>query len=116
MKLRGTVFRAFLLVAVFVSFAACSGGAFSDPGHKSSGGGNGDNTSKPTKPAKLSSSASYTEAMAKISEIIVYCNAHPGTANDGIKEALQEVPTQSDWNSGKQDIIDAINEKIDELK
>jgi hypothetical protein len=49
MKQRVTVLRVLLLVAVIVSFAACSGGSFSDPGQKVSGlpGGTSGTTNNP---------------------------------------------------------------------
>jgi hypothetical protein len=60
------------------------------------GGGGG-------KPAKLSSSASYAQTVAKINEIITYCDAHPGNLNDFIKSYAQMFDiSQSDWNNLSQ--------------
>jgi hypothetical protein len=80
------------------------------------GGGGG-------KPAKLSSSASYTQAVAKINEIITYCNAHPGNLNDYIKSFAQTFTSdvsQSDWDNSSQDykifLILQINSMIADLE
>jgi hypothetical protein len=119
----------FLLVVVFALFTACSGGSFYDPGQNVSGlpggtagdggggGGNGGNYDGSSKPAKLSSSASYSQAVAKINQIITYCNAHPG--NDDAKEKAQtftDEVSQSTYESNRQNYVEAINSLIDDLE
>ncbi|MDR1231899.1 MAG: hypothetical protein LBK61_10935 [Spirochaetaceae bacterium] len=125
MKLRITVCRAFLLVAVFVSFAACSGGTFSDPGHDESGlGGGGKKVSKPNKPATLSSGASYDEAVDKLDKIIAYCDANPTAANSAVKygvEAFKSTSfsyiTESTWTgTTASQAVGVINEFINQLE
>jgi hypothetical protein len=108
-------FRTILLMAVLVSFAACSGGIFVDPGHGgggyysdhsdrdsgtgggstgsgggSSGSGSGSTGSgSSSKPAKLATNVSYGDARAKLEEIIDYCEDHPGTINNAIKYQVE---------------------------
>ncbi|MDR1230675.1 MAG: hypothetical protein LBK61_04655 [Spirochaetaceae bacterium] len=123
MKRRVIVLRAFLLVAVFASFVACGGGTFYDPGPVAAGPGlgGGDSGKKDdasNKPAKLSSSASYSEAMSTITKIIDYCDKNPGTANDETRERAEQaaITTQSEWNTYRSDMIEAINSMIDDLE
>jgi hypothetical protein len=109
MKQITVVFRAVLLVAVLASLAACSGGTFVDPGYggggdsgysSGGGGGSGDdddggggNSGNATKPSTLSTSATYAQVMAKLDEIIAYCNATEPT-NNGFRGAAQTYKTQ----------------------
>jgi hypothetical protein len=127
MKQMITVLRAFLLVAVFASFAACSGGTFYDPGHEESGltgGGtpnnpgnnNGNNNGSISKPGHLSDSASYNDFLTKKEDIIKYCNAHPGTANDNVKNAVNYMSADSStWTYTKTVVITQLNVYIDQL-
>ncbi|MDR1230676.1 MAG: hypothetical protein LBK61_04660 [Spirochaetaceae bacterium] len=140
MKRRVMVLRAFLLVAVFASFAACNGGTFYDPGQEESGPGLGGETPKNPgqedsdltgggggngKPATLSSGASYQEAKAKLDAIIAYCADNPGAANSGVKngaEAFKSTSfayiTESTWSnnpSTASQAIGVINEFIKNL-
>jgi hypothetical protein len=62
------------------------------------GGGGG-------KPANHSSRPSYGQAVAKINEIITYCDAHPGDVNNDIKSVAQmftSAISQSDWDNSNQ--------------
>jgi hypothetical protein len=122
MKQIAVVFRVFLLATVLVSLAACSGGTFVDPGHEVAGSSSG-GVSISSRPAKLSSNASYNEALAKLNEIIVYCSAHPGAVNNEMKEYAEMGRDwiidlgERDWRgSTASDVIDAINDMIDQLE
>jgi hypothetical protein len=125
------VSKAFLLIAVFASFTACSGGAFSDPGHDGSGltgdggtgGSNGGDSGGGKPPATLSSGASYQEAKAKLDEIIDYCDKHPGAANSSVKNGVEAFKstafsymTESTWTgTTASQAIEVINEFIKNL-
>jgi hypothetical protein len=108
-----TVLRAFLVVAVFASFAACSGGLFNDPGHAESGltggsGGGGGGGGGGVKPGPLSDDASYEEFLAKVEAVTKYCTAHPGTENNLVKKQMDltfSKVTSSTWNSPAQRIL-----------
>jgi hypothetical protein len=143
MKQIVVVFRAALLIAALASLAACSG-VFVDPGHLDagviggsggsgggdggSGGGSGGGGSGGSggKPDPLSNNATYNQAVDKLDEIIAYCNAHPGTINDGVKnnvESLKNALTgansstiQNSWGSGALTMIININQYIDLLE
>jgi hypothetical protein len=137
MKQIAVVFKAALLIAVLASLAACSGGTFVDPGHEAAGGGDnedggwldngGDGGEEGSgsgggggKPAKLSSSAGYSQAIAKLDEITAYCNTHPG--NDSVKSGVQSMKTsitsvgQTGWSYMASQIISSINSLIDILR
>jgi hypothetical protein len=158
MKQTTVVFRTVLLIVVAVSFAACSGGVFVDPGHGgavggagyhggdsddnsytgSSGtgtgtGGSGTGTGTGTgtgsgtgggsgaKPTKLSNNATYNETLARLDEIIAYCNNHPGTVNNQVKASAETqksyMPTfQSAWSTVGLTTISGINSMIDLLQ
>jgi hypothetical protein len=129
MKHIPVIFRIALLIAVLASLAACSGGAFIDPGRGAGGasGGNGTGTGTGTggngvsKPATLSTSASYNQALAKLNEIIEYCEDNPGTQNDGMKSGAQTWKTTfstyaSTWGSSGPTVISSINDLIDQLQ
>jgi hypothetical protein len=130
MKQIAVVFRVFLLATVLVSLAACSGGTFVDPGHEaavggggegSGGGGGGNGGGGGSKPAKLSSSASYAQAADKLDEIIDYCNSHPGMVNDTTKNGAQALKAtisvfQSNWNTRGPEMVNQINTFIDMLE
>jgi hypothetical protein len=121
MKRLAVVSGAVLAIMVLASLVACKGGTFFDPGHEASGfTGSGNNDSKP---ARLPGNASYDEAMAKLDEIIAYCEAHPGPENDAVKGSLRQTKEmlsmmgEDGWSSpGKDTIIDAINFGISGLR
>jgi hypothetical protein len=76
-----------------------------------------------TKPNKLSTGASYNEAMNKLDEIISYCDANPGGANASIKSAMATMKSsvmpsvQSTWSvTGGVAQITQINAYIDNLQ
>jgi hypothetical protein len=129
------VFRAALLIAVLASLAACSGGTFFDPGHLDAGALGGlmggddwdggdwddDDGGGGGKPAELSSSASYNDAVNKLNEIIDYCDDHPGTVNNTIKTGAQAYKTtigsyQSNWSGMRSAAVTAINTYIGQLQ
>jgi hypothetical protein len=122
MKQIAVAFKALLLIAVLASLAACKGGTFTDPGHEASGfTGSGENTGG--KPARLSRNASYKEAVAKIDEIIAYCEAHPGLENDAVKGSARQTRSmlsmygvEDNWNSIRDIIIDEIDFYISGLR
>jgi ABC-type glycerol-3-phosphate transport system substrate-binding protein len=115
------VLKAVLMIAVLASLAACSGGAFSDPGHEASGltDGSGGGVESGGKPEKLSNDASYDEAVAKLDEIIDYCDDHPGPGNDSAKASVEQVRQQlammgaSAWDGS---LISSINAYISLLQ
>jgi hypothetical protein len=133
-------FRTILLMVVLVSLAACSGGIFVDPGHGGAGGGSysdgdfegsgstgsgsstGGGSGSGAKPARLSSTASYDEALAKLDEIIDYCEEHPGTGNNMVKSAAEttrdgiSLNGQSNWSSLASSMIPSINTFIGQLQ
>ncbi|MDR1099890.1 MAG: hypothetical protein LBL28_05350, partial [Treponema sp.] len=54
-----------------------------------------------SKPALLSSNATYQQAIDKLDEIIEYCEDHPGTANDGVKSSartMRDNLSDSNWD------------------
>ncbi|MDR3193319.1 MAG: hypothetical protein LBT87_09665 [Treponema sp.] len=123
MKQIAIALKAVLLITVLASLAACSGGTFVDPGHGGMGSGSG-GSGGGGKPARLSSDASYDEAADKLDEIIAYCEAHPGSANTGVKNGVEAFKitafsfiNESYW-SGRtaRETIDVINAFIDELQ
>ncbi|MDR1318891.1 MAG: hypothetical protein LBJ90_04630 [Treponema sp.] len=132
MKQIAVVFRIFLAAAVLASLAACSGGTFFDPGHLDAdagalGGlmGNSDDDwddddDSDSKPSKLSDNAGYSQAIAKLDEIIAYCDAHPETTNNYYAklaaESSKAVITLTLWNSAKEQYITLINSYIDGLQ
>jgi hypothetical protein len=76
-------------------------------------GGGGSNISP------LSSGASYSQANAKLDEIISYCNTHPGTTNNMIKsqaETAQSTISSTTWNSMGSMVIPQINNLINALQ
>jgi hypothetical protein len=122
MKQIAVAFKAVLLIAVLASLAACRGGTFNDPGHEASGftdsGG-----STGGKPTRLSSNASYDEALAKCDEIIAYCETHTGQVNDAVKASARQTKGNmslmggnSYWSSTKDTWIDTINYYISSLQ
>jgi hypothetical protein len=118
-KGKGVLSPVWVLIAGLALVCAGCTGSYTpdtDGGGGTGGGGSGGNG---TKPAKLPGNATYAEAVAKIGEIIAYCDAHPGTTNNEIKEFAQLFPsmvTQSDWDYSSQEIIRQINSLIDELE
>jgi hypothetical protein len=140
MKQITLVFKAVLLVAVFVSLAACSGGTFIDPGHGgggtdggnysngngdggSGGGSSGGGSGSVSKPSRLSNNATYAQSVAKVDEIIDYCEARPGATNDAmnmgaqsLKSGLSYPGVQSSWSSMADRQISAINAFIGQLQ
>jgi hypothetical protein len=121
MKQIVVVFRVFLLMTVFASLAACSGGIFVDPGHGAGGGSGNGGGGSVSKPSKLSNDASYSQAAAKLDEIITYCDAHPGMTNNTIKSSAQLLKStissyQSWWSSMAGSLITEINTYIDALE
>jgi hypothetical protein len=76
-----------------------------------------------SKPASLSSTASYTQTIAKLDEIIAYCDANPGSTNDWVKLNIQNSlkPSVSlfengGWDIAKGSYIGPINQIIDDLE
>jgi hypothetical protein len=73
------------------------------------------------KPASLSSTASYTQTIAKLDEIIAYCDAYPGSANDGAKTFAESLMSSildyadGGWDFAKEYFIGPINQCIDLL-
>ncbi|MDR0553930.1 MAG: hypothetical protein LBG76_03925 [Treponema sp.] len=122
MKRITVVLRTILFMAVLASFAAafaaCSGGVFTDPG--AGGGGGGDSSSglsASKKPAALSTSASYSEADAKLDEIIKYCGSSSKNAN--VKTAAEQMKTSmssSGWSYSGSTFISSINQLIGTLQ
>ncbi|MDR0567639.1 MAG: hypothetical protein LBG87_00335 [Spirochaetaceae bacterium] len=115
MKAKKTLFgfAALFLAAVFsLTCLACKNEEEGD-----SGGDSG-----ASKPAELSSSATYNDAVAKCNAIIAYCDAHPGDTNDSVKSSVQTYknPTlssyQSTWASMKTAAIAQINLYIGQLE
>jgi hypothetical protein len=126
MKHIPVIFRAALLAAVLASLAACSGGMFVDPGHGAggasgdfdlgtgigsgtgtgTGSGTGTGGSTVSKPGTLLPGATYEQVLAKLNDIIEYCEAKPSTANNMIKTQAQTMrdttlpPLQTNWAIG----------------
>ena len=111
MKKRHGIFTVFavLFIAALFTFTGCPA--------EDDGGSSG-----VSKPAKLTDSATYQQALDKVDEIISYCNAHPGTVNNQVKSqvtasksSLQSVGS-SGWNTAKTTFIQSINTGIDILE
>jgi hypothetical protein len=69
------------------------------------------------KPANLPPTADYGEALAKLDEIIEYCETHHG--NDSIKqwaEGMKTTTTPEAWDSQSADFITNINGAISNLR
>ncbi|MDR3123778.1 MAG: hypothetical protein LBU16_08385 [Treponema sp.] len=110
-QIAGTI-TTVLLIVVLASLAACGGGTFTDPSHTSGSGGDSGG-----KPARLSSNASYDEAMAKLDEIIAYCQAHPGLENDSIKMNARQTRDMLSWYGDiNEEEIDLINFYVEALR
>jgi hypothetical protein len=138
MKQIPLIFRMVLLIAVLALFAACSGGTFVDPGHEGGGGndidipsgyvpdddddGTGGGGGGVSKPAQLALGATYQQALDKLDEIIKYCNAHPGTANNSMKTSAESAKSSvitmgsSGWSISGASIISGINGMISSLQ
>jgi hypothetical protein len=135
-----TYAAAVLLLAAFGLLAACSG-SFVDPGWASEtsggglsggdwdidggggdndGGSGGNGNGGGGKPAKLSDSATYNQAVAKLDEIIAYCGDEQALAlikngADSAKESIKLVGS-SGWSPPiSTQIIKSINALIDSL-
>ena len=120
----------FTLIFFAGLFTACTGGTFVDPGHLdgmvtsgntsgfggSDGGGGGKKDGGGAKPTELPSSASYTDALAKLDAIIAYSGttATQKTTAEGIKTAITAA-TSFAWSSTKAAQISAINILIGQL-
>jgi hypothetical protein len=136
------------LSLVLALCAACEGGSFMDPGHVDAGvwdisssgpgGYNGgdydydydndddDDDDSGGIPSKLSYSASKSDAIAKLDQIIAYCEANPSgsvssTSGNTYRKSLAESlktniqsPAGS-WDSLKTSYINSINGLIDLL-
>jgi hypothetical protein len=97
---------AILLLAAFGAVTACSG-SFTDPGWHEAGGGGGSGG----KPAKLSSDASYQDALDKLDEIIDY------TSRSDIQNQAENLKSNvelasSAWSSAGTGFIVSINALI----
>jgi hypothetical protein len=84
------------------------------------GDGNRDTPSPSYKPRKLGG-ATYVEAIAKLDEIINYCNNHPGTVNDAVLTNAVQLKAgmsayQSTWSSSSGTAIDSINNLISTIQ
>jgi hypothetical protein len=88
------------------------------------GNGNGNTSPSSFKPNKLNTSpdfytgTSYAKAVAKLDEIITYCNNNPGTVNDAVLANAVQLKTgmsafQSTWSSSGTTAIESINSLID---
>ncbi|MDR0684998.1 MAG: hypothetical protein LBF83_07705 [Spirochaetaceae bacterium] len=105
----------FSFALALTAMALVSGGC--DTGGDGSGGG-GEDTGIVSKPAQLLSNASYSQAVAKIAEIIAYCDAHPGENTGNLKsDSLTFISniTEDIWNEDSIAIINRINRMIDSL-
>jgi hypothetical protein len=91
-----------------------------------SGNGNGNTSPSSFKPNKLNTSpdyytgTSYDKAVAKLDEIITYCNNNPGTLNDivlanDIQLNIGMSAYQSSWSSSGAAVIGSINTLINTL-
>jgi hypothetical protein len=137
MKQITIVFKMIAACTVLALFAACSGGVFIDPGHGGAAGIGGslgndydndyddddDTGGGGGKPAKLSSSASYAEAIAKLDEIIAYCESHPGpqstnaiTTAELLKTSWNSANIQSGWSVAQSSAIQNVNAIINLLQ
>jgi hypothetical protein len=115
-------FSVILLTAVVVFGAAvfviaCEGGNFIDPGHNDVyglGSGGGGDTDGGGKPAKLSSNATHTEAIAKLEEIISYSETSSGIKAEAelLKMGLEGMSSQ-EWNYMRSVHINSINAMIE---
>jgi hypothetical protein len=95
-----------------------------DTGTGGEGNGNGNTLLSSFKPNKLNTSTdyytgtSYDKAVAKLDEIITYCNNNPGTVNDVVLANAVQLKTgmsayQSTWSSSGTAAIASINNLID---
>jgi hypothetical protein len=115
MKKRSLFLRTFLVIMGLAFIAGCEGGVFTDPGMEDASGGGG-----VTKPSRLASSASYSQAINKLDEIINYCNATSG--NSGPRTAaVQARRSLADIGSAyradiRSQVIPGINSLIDALR
>jgi hypothetical protein len=108
-----------VLVLVFgLILAGC------DTGTGGEGNENGNTSLSSFKPNKLNTSTdyytgtSYDKAVAKLDEIITYCNNNPGTVNDAVLANAVQLKTgmstfQSNWSSSGATAIASINNLID---
>jgi hypothetical protein len=67
-----------------------------DDKDNNTGTGNGtgtgnDGKNSASKPALLSNSATYSQALAKLDEIIAYCDSHPGMINNSVKYSVDQL-------------------------
>jgi hypothetical protein len=88
-----------------------------EAGSGDGGGGSGTGS----KPGTLATTATYSEAVAKLDAIIAYCNSNPGTTNDGIKAQAQSLKTsisvyESYWSSVGATYVLSINTLINGLE
>jgi hypothetical protein len=143
MKTKATIKRAMPFVYILglaLVFSACTG-TFTPPGSGGgsgssgleglggSSGGDGDGSGSgsgsgdgggSSKPATLGSDASYDDAIAKLNEIITYCNANSG--NDTPKSTAENQKTtietagRGTWSISKSSFIHGINTLIGQLK
>jgi len=111
-----------LVAIIGFSMTACD----DDNGSNGAGGGNGGSGSNgggginATKPAVLRSNASYNEAVAKLDELIAYCNNNPSTINNSVLQNAITLKTgmptyQSIWSTANTatTVINSINNLID---
>jgi hypothetical protein len=111
-----------VICAVLVSFASCKGD-YTDPNSGMGGSGTetGGSSGGGGKPAELSQSASYQDALAKCDEIIAYCNSHPTQQNTAVKNGVPAVKSSielagsSNWTFARQSTIADINRLINTL-
>ncbi|MDR0551027.1 MAG: hypothetical protein LBG72_03295, partial [Spirochaetaceae bacterium] len=76
-----------------------------------------------SKPAELSSGATYQQAIDKLDAIIEYCNNNPGGTNDGYKSSAEYYRTmisgtnyQTNWSGYSSTVISQINSLITNLQ
>jgi hypothetical protein len=75
-------------------------------------------------PDKLADNASYDDTVAKVDEIIEYCDDNPGTMNDAVKTALGTIKTSlttgttysANWSSVGASMVASVNGYIDVLE
>jgi len=93
-----------LVAVIGFSMAACD--------KDDDGGGGG------VKPDTLDFNASYYEAVAKLDELIAYCNKNPSTINNSVLSQAVALKTsmtalQSSWSSSGMTTINSINSLIE---
>jgi hypothetical protein len=104
-----------VMLIAMISFFTLTG----CPKEADDGGSSGGGVSKP---AALAPDATYDQAVAKLDEIIKYCEAHPGTVNNTMKTSAQNTKTSvtnlgsSGWSVGGAGMITAINSTISNLQ